>query len=155
MASSASSKRILRIGLGGMLAAAFFVGGYLVGVRQSASETSESIEQQAADDTFYLQTYPIDYLLADSRTRADRMMVFDAVIDRIVATASPGSWMENGQGEGEIQPFPTDNCILISQSVSVHEQAAKVLNEMRREQADNPDQVTKVLNQIRRERADN
>lgn len=32
---------------------------------------------------------------------------FDSLIDLIISTVSADSWMENGTGEGEIQPFPT------------------------------------------------
>jgi len=32
---------------------------------------------------------------------------FDSLIDLIVSTVDADSWMENGTGEGEIQPFPT------------------------------------------------
>ena len=41
---------------------------------------------------------------------------FDSLIDLIVSTVEYDSWMENGTGEGEIQPFPTNLSLVISQT---------------------------------------
>ena len=46
---------------------------------------------------------------------------FDSLIDLIVSTVEFDSWMENGTGEGEIQPFPTNLSLVISQTQRVHE----------------------------------
>ena len=40
--------------------------------------------------------------------------------------------MENGTGEGEIQPFPTNLSLVISQTQQVHEQIADLLEQLRR-----------------------
>jgi general secretion pathway protein D len=40
--------------------------------------------------------------------------------------------MENGTGEGEIQPFPTNLSLVISQTQRVHEQIADLLEQLRR-----------------------
>ncbi len=57
---------------------------------------------------------------------------FDSLIDLIVSTVEHESWMENGTGEGEIQPFPTNLSLVISQTQSVHEQIADLLEQLRR-----------------------
>lgn len=57
---------------------------------------------------------------------------FDSLIDLIVSTVEYDSWMENGTGEGEIQPFPTNLSLVISQTQRVHEQIADLLEQLRR-----------------------
>jgi hypothetical protein len=57
---------------------------------------------------------------------------FDRLIDLIVATVEHDSWMESGTGEGEIQPFPTNLSLVISQTQRVHEQVADLLEQLRR-----------------------
>jgi general secretion pathway protein D len=60
------------------------------------------------------------------------MADFDSLIDLIVSTVDHESWMENGTGEGEIQPFPTNLSLVISQTQRVHEQIADLLEQLRR-----------------------
>ncbi len=57
---------------------------------------------------------------------------FDSLIDLIVSTVEHDSWMENGTGEGDIQPFPTNLSLVISQTQRVHEQIADLLEQLRR-----------------------
>jgi general secretion pathway protein D len=57
---------------------------------------------------------------------------FDSLIDLIVSTVDHDSWMENGTGEGEIQPFPTNLSLVVSQTQRVHEQIADLLEQLRR-----------------------
>jgi hypothetical protein len=57
---------------------------------------------------------------------------FDRLIDLIVSTIEHESWMESGTGEGEIQPFPTNLSLVISQTQRVHEQVADLLEQLRR-----------------------
>jgi hypothetical protein len=57
---------------------------------------------------------------------------FDALIDLIVTTVEHDSWMENGTGEGEIQPYPTNLSLVISQTQRVHEQVADLLEQLRK-----------------------
>ncbi len=57
---------------------------------------------------------------------------FDSLIDLIVSTVEHDSWMENGTGEGEIQPFPTNLSLVISQTQRVHEQISDLLEQLRR-----------------------
>lgn len=57
---------------------------------------------------------------------------FDSLIDLITSTIEHDSWMENGTGEGEIMPFPTNLSLVISQTQRVHEQIADLLEQLRR-----------------------
>ena len=57
---------------------------------------------------------------------------FDSLIDLIISTVEHDSWMENGTGEGEIQPFPTNLSLVISQTERVHEQIVELLDQLRR-----------------------
>lgn len=57
---------------------------------------------------------------------------FDSLIDLIVSTVEYDTWMENGSGEGEIQPFPTNLSLVVSQTQKVHEQIVDLLEQLRR-----------------------
>ena len=57
---------------------------------------------------------------------------FDSLMELITSTVERDSWVENGTGEGEIQPFPTNLSLVISQTQRVHEQIADLLEQLRR-----------------------
>jgi general secretion pathway protein D len=57
---------------------------------------------------------------------------FDSLIELITSTVDNESWQENGTGEGEIMPFPTNLSLVISQTQRVHEQIADLLEQLRR-----------------------
>jgi general secretion pathway protein D len=57
---------------------------------------------------------------------------FDSLIDLIVSTISTETWAENGGGEAEIRPFPTNLSLVISQTQAVHEEIADLLEQLRR-----------------------
>jgi general secretion pathway protein D len=57
---------------------------------------------------------------------------FDSLIDLIVSTVANETWAENGGGEAEIRPFPTNLSLVISQTQAVHEQIADLLEQLRR-----------------------
>jgi general secretion pathway protein D len=57
---------------------------------------------------------------------------FDSLIDLIVSTVETQTWAENGGGEAEIRPFPTNLSLVISQTQAVHEQIADLLEQLRR-----------------------
>jgi general secretion pathway protein D len=57
---------------------------------------------------------------------------FDSLIDLIISTVSTDTWAENGGGEAEIRPFPTNLSLVISQTQAVHEEIADLLEQLRR-----------------------
>lgn len=57
---------------------------------------------------------------------------FDSLIDLIVSTVATDTWAENGGGEAEIRPFPTNLSLVISQTQAVHEEIADLLQQLRR-----------------------
>jgi general secretion pathway protein D len=57
---------------------------------------------------------------------------FDSLIDLITSTVASESWAENGGGQAEIRPFPTNLSLVISQTQAVHEQIADLLEQLRR-----------------------
>lgn len=57
---------------------------------------------------------------------------FDSLIDLIVSTIATETWAENGGGEAEIRPFPTNLSLVISQTQAVHEEIADLLEQLRR-----------------------
>jgi len=56
---------------------------------------------------------------------------FNSLIDLIASCVERESWMDNGTGEGEIQPYG-DGLIVISQTRRVHDQVAQLLDAIRR-----------------------
>ena len=85
---------------------------------------------------------PAAWAVADVESRADRQWPggmggaanadFDSLIDLIVSTVANDTWVENGSGEAEIRPFPTNLSLVISQTQAVHEQIADLLEQLRR-----------------------
>ncbi|MCC7475325.1 MAG: hypothetical protein IT425_08010 [Pirellulales bacterium] len=57
---------------------------------------------------------------------------FESLIDLIVSTVSTDTWAENGGGEAEIRPFPTNLSLVVSQTQAVHEEIADLLQQLRR-----------------------
>jgi general secretion pathway protein D len=57
---------------------------------------------------------------------------FDSLIDLITSTVANETWAENGGGQAEIRPFPTNLSLVISQTQAVHEQIADLLEQLRR-----------------------
>jgi general secretion pathway protein D len=57
---------------------------------------------------------------------------FDSLIDLIVSTVANESWAENGGGQAEIRPFPTNLSLVISQTQAVHDQIADLLQQLRK-----------------------
>jgi len=57
---------------------------------------------------------------------------FDSLIDLIISTVATETWAENGGGEAEIRPFPTNLSLVISQTQAVHEEIADLLEQLRR-----------------------
>jgi hypothetical protein len=135
MARSLILKSLIVVGVLSLVAVMLAVGSYQLGFQRGAN--SAPAREVIADESIYTVTYSIGDLLADSNSTDDRVKIFDTVIDRIVATASPASWLENGGKTGEIQPFPTNDSIVVSQSALVHSQVANVLDGMRKERGRN------------------
>ncbi|MEQ8848668.1 hypothetical protein [Botrimarina sp.] len=57
---------------------------------------------------------------------------FDSLIELITSTIASDTWAENGGGTAEIRPFPTNLSLVISQTQSVHEEIADLLEQLRR-----------------------
>ncbi|CAN0337502.1 unnamed protein product, partial [Ectocarpus sp. 4 AP-2014] len=58
---------------------------------------------------------------------------FDSLIELIQTTVAVDTWAANGGGEGaEIAPFPTNLSLVVSQTQSVHEEIADLLDQLRR-----------------------
>ena len=57
---------------------------------------------------------------------------FDSLIDLIVSTVQSDTWAENGGGEAEIRPFPTNLSLVVSQTQAAHEEIADLLEQLRR-----------------------
>lgn len=127
----ANLKRWFRFSLGTLLFAALCVAGYFSGYRNGFG--SGKADRKAG--TIYVKVYPVADLITPldkADTPEARRESTDALIDLIVSTVDHDTWMENGSGEGEIQPFPANNSLIISQSGRVHNQVAALLDQLRK-----------------------
>jgi hypothetical protein len=124
-------ERTFRFSIAALLFLMLCLGGYLSGYRIGY----QSGEQDADDAKVYVVTYPVGDLLAVASTATTTPAAYDKIIDQIVTTVAPSSWMENGTGDGEIQPFPSGQCVVISQNSQNHKGVAMFLERMRSAQA--------------------
>ena len=131
------TKRLLRA----CLAIALLVALCIVGYRRGYRNGYEVQRQQPNFTTVFIRTYPVGDLITPTAESSDawgpsKVAAFDSLIDLIVSTIEHESWMENGTGEGEIQPFPVNLSLVISQTQRVHEQVSDLLQQLRRLQVD-------------------
>ena len=88
---------------------------------------------EEAEKRLDVRVYRVDDLVVSAR---DELHLWrdeaesDSLIDLIVATVEHESWMENGTGEGEIQPF-RPGMIVVSQTRRVHELIEQLLQRLR------------------------
>jgi hypothetical protein len=98
----------------------------------------EGIVAQSASNSLIRKVYPVADLVTPIENSGATAPDFDSLIDLIVATIERESWMENGAGEGEIQPFLTNKVLVVSQTQRIHGQISDLLEQLRRLQ----DEVT-------------
>jgi hypothetical protein len=133
-------KMILRIGTALILLVALCAVGYRRGYRRGY----EPEVPTASSNAIIVRTYPVADLVtpigvaktSESKPEESKREVtapdFDELIELIVLTIAHETWMENGTGEGEIQPFPANRSLVVSQTQSVHAQIADLLQQLRR-----------------------
>jgi hypothetical protein len=87
--------------------------------------------QEEAEKRLEVRVYVVDDLVsARSSLVWSDDVDFDSLIDAIVATVETESWMENGTGEGEIQPL-APGMLVVAQTRRVHEQIGDLLQQIR------------------------
>lgn len=130
----ANLKRWFRFSLGTLLFAALCVAGYFSGYRNGFG--TGKADRKAG--TIYVVAYPVADLtpIEPGETPGTRLKATDALIDLIVSTVEHDSWMANGTGEGEIQPFPANSSLVVSQTGRVHKQVAALLEQLRKLQTE-------------------
>ena len=110
-----------------MLCLGGYLAGYRIGYRQGLSNGEGVV--------YIRRVYPVGDLVTSPMTKiAD----FDSLIDLIVTTISPTDWMENGTGDGEIQPFPSNLSLVVSQTKGNHAAIAALLARLRKLQPTSP-----------------
>jgi hypothetical protein len=133
MADRFRRKRLLRL----ILALALLIILCTLGYQRGYDAGYASAEPPPSSTARYQVVYPVGDLVTPVMTppeegSAPAAVDFDRLIDLIVATIEHESWMESGTGEGEIQPFPTNLSLVISQTQRVHGQVAELLEQLRR-----------------------
>ncbi len=121
-------KRLFRFSIGMLLFAMLCVSGYFGGYRSGFDRGRYDRSQ------IYVVSYPVGDLVTNPVTGIATSADFDTLVELIVTTASPQDWMENGTGSGEIQPFPSNLSLIISQTRDNHQAIAKLLGQLRKAQ---------------------
>ena len=87
---------------------------------------------EEAEKRLETRVYRIDDLVVDDQSDASwgYDADFDQLIDVIIATVDHESWMENGTGEGEIQPF-APGMLVVTQTRFTHSRVAALLELLR------------------------
>ena len=131
MPARVNFKRLFRFSLGTLLFVMLCVCGYFGGYRRGFDDGKE--ERRVT--TVVVMTYPVSDLITpldEPDTPQLRQNAMDQLIDLIVTTVEHESWLENSTGEGEIQPFPANNSLVISQTGRVHDQIAELFAQLRK-----------------------
>jgi hypothetical protein len=121
-------KPLVRFSIAVLLFVMLCLGGYLSGYRVGF----QAGLTKATDSQLIVRTYPVADLIQPSNPRAPSSPDFDALIDLIVTTVSPSAWLESGTGDGEIQPFPSNASLVISQTQVNHKAIAALLEHLRK-----------------------
>lgn len=87
--------------------------------------------QEEAEKRLEVRVYVVNDLVREASSLVwNEDVDFDSLIDVIVATIDHESWMENGTGEGEIQPL-SPGMLVVSQTRRVHERIVDLLQQIR------------------------
>jgi hypothetical protein len=128
MADCPQRKRVFRFSIAALLFLMLCLGGYL-----SAYRVGFNAGKVAFDSSIMIRrVYPIGDLVASQPTAGANPADYDFIIDRIVSTVAPSTWMAQGSGEGEIQPFPANLSLVVSQNNANHAATAALLERLRR-----------------------
>ena len=130
------TRRWLRRIVAALLLTALATFGFRAGYQRGYEP--EAIAAQATSNSLIRKVYPVADLVTPFENARTTAPDFDSLIDLIVSTIEHESWMENGTGEGEIQPFPINKALVVSQTQRVHGQISDLLEQLRRLQ----DEVT-------------
>jgi hypothetical protein len=121
-----------RYSLGLLLLVMLWTAGYLGGYRFGFT----SGKQARSDLQLRVVCYPVADLMRDwVDTPEDKQQFLDEFVDLVTSTVEHDSWMQNGTGRGEIQPFPANDSLVVSQTGRVHEQIAALLEQLRKANA--------------------
>ncbi|MCA9234139.1 MAG: hypothetical protein KDA44_01615 [Planctomycetales bacterium] len=93
----------------------------------SADEAAERLETRVYNVADLIDATPMAHLLGGDPTKTD----YDSLIDALIASVEHDSWMENGTGNGEIQPL-APGMLLVTQTQRIHDQVAATLADIRR-----------------------
>ena len=88
--------------------------------------TPEEAEQQLET-----KIYPVGDLVLPEGAPDDAEADFDSLIDLITSTIKPTSWDEVG-GPGSISQFANRMCLVVSQTMDVHEEIEDLFTQIRR-----------------------
>src|SRR5688500_15241778 len=100
MSDSPRRKPFIRFSIGALLFLMLCLGGYLTGYRAGYERGNE----RAVDTKLTVVSYSVGDLITSRNVF--RNVDYDSLVDLIVTTVAPETWMANGTGNGEIQPFP-------------------------------------------------
>ncbi len=121
-------RRLFRFSLMTLMLLFTCIAGYFSGWRWGALQR----QQEILDATFTTQVYQVGDLVTPLSGKTAAVASLDPLVELIVSTVVSESWMENGTGNGEIQPFPTNLSIVVSNTGKAHDEIAELLQQLRR-----------------------
>ncbi len=143
-------RRFFRFSLLTLMLATTCVAGYFSGWRWGAQERTQDI----SDTTFSTQVYQVSDLVTPIPGKTGAASAdFDPLVELIVSTIEHDSWLENDTGIGEIQTFPTNLSIVVSNTGKTHDGIAELFQQLRDLRYELPeDFLAKVRGAVARKR---
>ncbi len=121
-------RRFFRFSLFTLMLVFTCVAGYFSGWRWGAQQR----QQDNYDNSVFAKVYNVaDLVTIDPSSIGISRADFDPLLELIVSTIEHSSWKENSTGVGEIQPFPSNLSIVVSNSGKAHDGIAELLQQLR------------------------
>ena len=146
-------RRFFRFSLLTLMLATTCVAGYFSGWHWGTQER----QQEIADATVFTKIYQVGDLVTPITPNPGKTGAasadFDPLVELIVSTIEHDSWMENGTGNGQIQPFPSNLSLVVSNTGKTHDGITELLQQLRRLRYELPeDFLTTVREAVARKR---
>ena len=99
--------------------------GYFGGFRWGADDSA----RQKRNQTYYHVVYYVCDLIDEGAASFDQTA--KELTELITSTISPETWSKNGDGEGEIRPYPRKQLLVVCANQNTHEELSNLLKQLR------------------------
>ena len=122
---SKRKKITIRFSMAALLMLMAVAAGYFGGFRWGADDSA----RQRRSQEFYHQVYYIPDLIDEDAASFDQTA--KELTELITSTVSFETWSVNGEGKGEIRPYPNNQSLVVSANQDTHEQLEDLLKQLR------------------------